>query len=247
MKKKIFLTLITTLLITVIFCAQNLNLNSNARAGSLYLRVITDDTPFYQNVTDQTPLFYLPYTYYVKIIGSNNGFYHVECYGNGNSPVLDGYVPENYLFDDGLTVTYPYVSLSITTVNSTMLYADSQLKTSLQYVFQDRSMQYYGALNTDNGIIYYVGYNNRLGYVKESDVFPFSIPNHPNELTFIEPEIPETPVDDAPQSSATATFDLKFAIIACLIFAGLVALFIAFSKSKPAKTAVSYYDENDYE
>ena len=250
MKKKIFLTLTVTLIASIIFCSQNFSLHThNAHASSLYLRVITEDTPFYKNITDQAPLFYLPYTYYVKVIGSNNGFYHVECYGNGTSTALDGYVPESFLFNDGLAVTYPYVSLNITTVNTTILYADSELKNNLQYVFQDRTLQYYGSLLTDNGTIYYVGYNNRLGYVKESDVFPFSIPNHPNELTFIQPEIPETPetpTENSPQSSATP-FDLRFAIIACLIFAGLVALFIAFTKGTPTKTAVSYYDENDYE
>ena len=107
-------------------------------------------------------------------------------------------------------------------------------------------MQYYGTLPTDNGVLYYVGYNNRLGYVSENDVYPFTIPNHPNELTFIQGEQPEIPTETPEIPSATA-FDLRFAIIACLIFAGLVALFMVISKSKPNKVAVSFYDENDYE
>ena len=243
MKRKTILLL----LISVLFCTKYyVFYPKTSHAEISYLRVITEDTPFYQSVTDQSPLFYLPYTYYVKVLGANNGFWHVECYGNGSSVAIDGYVPDGYLFDDGLSVTSPYVVLSITTVNTAVLYADSGQNNSLQYVFKDRNMQYYGTLPTDNGVLYYVGYNNRLGYVSENDVYPFTIPNHPNELTFIQPEQPEIPTETPEIPSATA-FDLRFAIIACLIFAGLVALFMVISKSKPNKVAVSFYDENDYE
>ncbi len=242
MKRKLILILFLSTLIS----AQHINPPKNSHADVSYLRVITDDTPFFQSVTDQSPLFYLPYTYYVKVLGANNGFLHVECYGNGNSVAIDGYVPEGYLFDDGLSVSSPYVVLNITTVNTAVLYADSGQSNSLQYVFKDRNLQYYGTLHTDSGVLYYVGYNNKLGYVSENDVFPFSIPNHPNELTFIEPEQPEDTPDNPEIQSATA-FDLRFAIIACLLFAGLVALFMVISKNKPNKVAASFYDENDYE
>lgn len=211
-----------------------------------YLRVITEDTPFYQSPTDKGPLFYLPYTYYVKALETVDGFVHVECYGQGGIAGLDGYVPLGYLFDDGLTVANPFVVLEITTVNTAILYADSTLLEPLQYLFANRELKYYGSITSGEENLYYVSYNNRLGYVRESDVFPFSIANHPNELTFI---IPEEPIpEEQPQvNSEQDFFTLKMVIIACLVFAGIMALVVALNKKPNKSVAVGYYDDNDYE
>ena len=90
-----------------------------------------------------------------------------------------------------------------------------------------------------------MSYNNKLGYVKESDVVPFTIPNHKNPLTFIEeePTLPETELEN----SATDLTSLRIAIIVCVLFAGLIAL-IYIIRTKPKKeVAASYYDDNDFE
>jgi len=224
-----------------------------AFADSSYMRVITEDTPFYKNITDSSPLFNLPYTYYVKVLSENNGFMHVECYGEGGLIALDGYVPSDMLFDDELNVSSPYLSLKITTAKTAILYDDSALNTPSRYVFAERQMQYFGSLTTSQGIIYYVGYNDRLGYIKEDDVMPFTITNHPNELTFIVPDEPkdEPAINEENEQTITPVtedfFELKIIIIACLIFAGLIALFIALKQKPKSSTAASYYDENDFE
>jgi hypothetical protein len=95
-------------------------------------------------------------------------------------------------------------------------------------------------------MLYFVGYNSRLGYVKETDLYPFTVPNHPNELSFLTPEQPSNNPQPAPEQN-NDFFSLKAIIVLCLIFAGIIALFIAL-KVKPEKNvAISYYDENDYE
>jgi len=219
----------------------------SVNAKSAYLRVITEDTPFYKSLDDSLPLFYLPYTYYVKAINDVGEYTHVEIYDSTSQIALDGYVPKNLLFDDGLAVSSPYLSLKITTADTTVLYKDSSLTTPLQYVFPDRKMDYYGKLTMATENVYYVSYNNRLGYVKESSVVPFLIQNHPNELTFIVPEEPPETQPDTP-SVTEDFFGLKIIIIVCLVFAGIIALFFALGK-RPSKsyTATGYYDENDYE
>lgn len=216
----------------------------NVYATSNYMRVINNETPFYQTPEDTKPLFYLPYTYYVKVLGQTDQFTHVEIHGNDGVLALDGYVPSHLLFADGLSVDKPYLSLDLITIQTAVLYSDQSLNTPSQYVFADRKLTYYGVLNTDNGNIYYVGYNNRLGYVKESDILPFTISNHPNELTFIvEPTPPESDVE---MENNNDFFALKTIIIVCLLFAGIIALFIALGKKNPAQKPI-YYEENDYE
>ena len=218
---------------------------SSVKATGELRRVITDDTPFFSSTTSNTPLFYLPYTYYVRVLGDTGVFCHVEVYGDFESPALDGFVPSEMLFSDGLSTATPFLSLSIRTASTAVLYADSTLTQPLQYVFADRNMKYYGKISSTQGIAYYVSYNDRLGYVKEESVYPFTIPNHPNELTFL---IPETPPEEPKEEAINEDFfGLKIIIIVCLIFAGVIALFVALGKKPNTSHAPSYYDDNEYQ
>lgn len=223
-----------------------------ALADSLYLRVITEDTPFYAEESESSLLFYLPYTYYVKVLGYGTAYTHVEIYGNAFA-AIDGFVPSGALFSDGLEVKNPYPEITLTTARTCVLYADSALKNSVQYVFSSRNMDYYGALTVPKGeTLYFVGYNGKLGYVKESDVLPFSIAAHPNELTFLKRDEPDEPTDNedpaAPGEQTSGDETVKWIIIGCLGAAGVVALLTAFSKKRPEKKAAAgYYDENDFE
>ena len=247
MKKNVIYFLFISLICGI---AVNLFPTRTANAESSYLRVITEDTPFYQNVSDAEPLFFLPYTYYVKVIESGTNYTRVECKANSDAPAIDGFVPTDMLFSDQLTVVEPYLNLSVKTATTALLFEDSALSTPLQYVFSEREMNYYGKYVNQSGyIVYYVSYNNRLGYVKESDIYPFSYPNHPNELTFIKPETPpsteQTPAN--PSTASDGTLSIKIIIIASLIFAGVIALIFAIKNRPSRSSAVTFYDENDYE
>jgi hypothetical protein len=224
--------------------------NETVYADATYLRVITSDTPFYKNQGDDKPLFYLPYTYYVKVIYDSGEFLHVECYGNDRA-ALDGFVPKNSLFDDGQSVESPYPTITLTTSTNAVLFSDGSLNEPIQYIFPDRELHYYGTYTAGGDNIYFVGYNGRLGYIKESEVYPFSIPNHPNELTFLNDTTSdgETLNEEKQTNDTTAEdfFSLKIIIIVCLLFAGLVALFLALKGGSKNSQSTIYYDENEYE
>lgn len=249
MKK--FTSLILIWLICLLsLCSGIFTTKITVSAASTYLRVINEQTVFFANANEQSALFYLPYTYYVKCLGEVGVFTHVECYGVNGGAALDGYVKTSELFDDGLIVNNPFVSLNISTATTSTLFADSSLTTPLQYIFADRNMRYYGSYLSGNTTIYYVEYNGKLGYVKEADVYPFAIANHPNELTFLppppeEPSIePDTPTVETPKEDYLS---LKIIIIVCLLFAGIVALVLALKQKPTRRVAAGYYDENDYE
>lgn len=239
------------LIISVIFIALILPYTFQATASATtteYQRVITADTPFYGDAKGEELLFFLPYTYYVKVLEHGELLSHVECYGNSGTPLLDGYTPTNALFFDGLDVVSPYADITLTTISTTVLYADTEFESAVCYVFSGRNLRYYGHLTDSSGkYYYYVSYNNRLGYVAEDAVQPFTVPNHPNELTFIIPEVPEPTPEEIPETTSDDFFSLKIAVIICLIFAGLTALFIVLKKRDKPAVATGYYDENDYE
>lgn len=212
-----------------------------------YRRIITHDTPFYKDSAGIDFMFNLPYTYYVKILDHGEVLSHVEIYGTSNIPVLDGYVPTNALYNDGLSVSEPYANLTLTTHSTTVLYKTTEFDTTLCYVFAERDLFYLGNAQDENGKRYYfVRYNNRLGYVFEDAVYPFTIPNHPNQLTFLTPELEESVSTDTPETT-DGLFSLKIAVVICLVFAGLTALIVVIRKKEKPSVAVSYYDENDYE
>ena len=238
--KKLYFLIPIILCVMQNFCLVNV---AHAYTRQDYKRVINANTPFYSNVLDQTPLFYLPYTYYVKILNEINDFSHVEICGDNGQVAIDGFVPTEMLFFDGQQVLYPYLNFKVKTIDTTLLYLDAELSTPTQYIFAERELTYYGEFLSGQGKVFYVSYNNRLGYVKETDIYPFTIENHPNELTFLPKE---EPMEESAMPNNQDFFSIKYIIIACLLFAGLFALFIALN-NKNKRQKFNYYEENDYE
>lgn len=212
-----------------------------------FLRVITTDTPFYADKNADSPLFYIPYTYYVRVIENGERFARVEYGAEGC--VLDGYVPTEKLFYDGLSVINPFPQTEIFTANNAVLYKDASLSASVQLLFEARKLYLYGSfISPQNERIYYVFYNNKLGYVKEEDVAPFTVPDHPNELTFLKTEQNDgTEREETEKPSDQSVSTLRVAVIAVLALAGAFALFATLGKKSKTSAAASYYDENDYE
>lgn len=213
-----------------------------------YMRVVDSNTPFYQDNLGNNLLFYLPKTYFVNVLGKDGDFFHVECYGSGNTPLLDGYVPISNLQEFNSFVESPFLSLTVSTASSCILYKNSTLTEQSQYVFENRTLHYYGVLPVDGGEnLIFVFYNGKIGYVKESCLYPFSVPNHP------EPINPSTSINNleqiAPPTSNDTSFNgIKIAIIICLGLAGIVALGFALKKkNRRSQAAATFLDDNDYE
>lgn len=104
MKKLLCIAISAAMTMPYLISPATAALKANAETGYSYMRVITEDTPFFASPSDSSPLFYLPYTYYVKVIGKSGSFTRVEINGTGYTAALDGYVPTDMLFFDGLEV-----------------------------------------------------------------------------------------------------------------------------------------------
>ena len=167
-----------------------------------------------------------------------------------NAPSLDGYVKKEDLFEDGQEVISPYPSVVLTTMNDCAFYTDKNCRNAVTYLFKNRNLNFYGYYKTDENLyVYFVSYNGKLGYVKESDVSPFDVKNHPNELTFLDnsAESHETVGVFSPEEDVSTEKNetIKLVIVILLAFAGVLALFVALFPKKPKKEE-NYYDENDF-
>lgn len=241
MKKFIFTLLISAMFFNSWFCvtAKSFAYEDN------YGRVVTEGVGFYKNPNPSDLVFYLPYTYYVKVLSVGTPYSLVEVYGkNDQGATLDGYVLTSELTLDNYGIENPFLDLTVTTATTTNLYTDASLSKISRSIFEGRNLTYYGYLLDDfGGYIYFVKYNDQTGYVKESDVTPFTVPLHEIPLIIESPKPPEeTPL---PQKN-TGLDGLKTAIIVCLCLASIIVA-VAFFKPKKQPTVINYYDENDYE
>lgn len=244
-KMKRFIALIICALgFSITLCLRFTGTVLTVSASGEYLRVITADTLFYRDENMTELLFYLPYTYYVKVLNINGDVAHIE-YSGDYAPAVDGYADKNALFSDGLTVGNPYPALSVKTCKTATLYEDAALSQASRYIFAERSLYYYGYVKNGDDFIYFVSYGGNLGYVEENCLYPFTVPDHPNELTFlITDKNDEQTFAKTDYQKKDNAFVLRIIIIGCLVFAGLIA---AFSVRKPKnKNTGSYYDENDF-
>ncbi len=212
-----------------------------------YLRVIDETTPFYADENLTNLLFYLPYTYYVKVISIDENVARIEYGGGKDGFSIDGYCPTDLLYADNLAVANPYLDLTITTATHATIYDDKGLSEGGRYVFKDRELKYYGKVEVGGKNVYCVGYLGKLSYVAEEYVTPFSVAFHPNELTFKETITPDNGTEGDGSQKNDNLNGLRISIFVCLMSAGLIALLIAL-KRKPKRTIkTDYYDENDYE
>lgn len=235
-------------LLTFFSCSFQTIISVKANSVGSYLRVIDNSTPFFSYATDTEPLFFLPYTYYVKVIEQEGNLLHVEFGGENSNQAIDGFVPTSLLFDDNLSASSRYPNQKITTAKNTVLYGDKNLSSLHQYIFTGRELVFYGtALAPDGSTLYFVSYYDKFGFIKEADVVPFSLPLHPNPLTFI-PEPEEQPPESSTPSQETnsSTDGLRIVIIGSVCFAGVIALFLTI-KPKRQKIQSQYFEEGEYE
>ncbi len=241
MKKTVLL-----LIFCLLFCVCKptaITVNADTTASE-YLRVIDNSTPIYRDKNGQDFLFYLPYSYYVKVIEEYSTLLHVECFGGQNAPLIDGYVPKDKLLSEPSPTRLPYLDCTVTTFSATVLYQDALCTKPLRLIFADRTLGYYGSVGEDT-FIYFVCYMGDTGYVKEDTLTPFQVPVHPDPITQ-----ESVPLPDDKQNLTTNVAPnyngLKLAIIVCLLMAGVIALFSVIKRKPNANTCVTLCEEDDY-
>ncbi|MBR2869981.1 MAG: hypothetical protein IKB98_01170 [Clostridia bacterium] len=209
---------------------------------SVYMRVVDSETPFYLDKSEGEPFFYLPCSYFVKILEEDENFYHVECFGE-LAPAIDGFVPKDMLISIDYDVQSPYMQATVTTLSSCMLYADNDAKEGVYHIFPDRSLTLYGSyFEQGEENLYLVCYNDKLGFVKESYLKPFTMPTHPIPLP---QNNSNQVVETSKKQSPSSNFDgLKTAIIICLSLAGVIALCLVVKRKKPSETATTFVDDD---
>ena len=217
-----------------------------ADAYSAYGRVIERDVGFYKDPQAEQLLFYLPYTYYVKIDEKSQSVSRAELFcGEYSTPAIDGYVfTDDFYYEESVPVS-PFYEKVLTTASSAGFYADAGCTRLTRHIFENRSLKYYGyAYDAVGNYVYFVDYNDELGYVREECIVPFEFTPHPAPLPVEESPV-TTPPEDDPQPEGDNT-GLKIAIVASLALAVAVILLFSVRPSAKKDRSEDIDQDNDF-
>lgn len=243
-------------LIALFFLAPPLAGISPAHAAETkYGRALHSDIGFYKDNAGSDLLFFLPYSYYVKVLVEGEPYSLVECHdADGETTKIVGYVLTDSLYFDGTLPVNPYLELAVSLKRDAFLYADRLCTEKLTKLFYNDKNQnnalfrYYGyAYDAAGEMVYYVEFFYDYGYLKAEDVFSFHIPDHPDPIPSFEPETPAPPDDDTQIIEGKGGIGgVEIAIICCIVLAGI---FVAAFLFRPAakKRRDVYFDDGDYD
>ncbi len=217
---------------------------------------MNESTPFYSDYGLSMIKFYLPYTYFVKVVDAQAEVTRVIYMdGQSNIPLREGYIKtcDLFLFDGEPTNPYPEVNIKIT--SDEVLFADSQKQYPKTVLTSGDLAVYYGDLTDGNEKFCYVYCNGYVGYVRKSAFAPFEIPRHSLPLT---PEIPDPPIssevpiesDNGAISGADDNLDSTMRIIV-IIAVALTCVSVIYLLFKPKQTTdfkvAPWRDEDDFD
>ncbi|MBR5900687.1 MAG: hypothetical protein IKZ38_04785 [Clostridia bacterium] len=207
-----------------------------------FMRVTDYDTAIYNQKDGLGFLFYLPYSYYVKVLEHQGEYAHVECYDHSLTPTIDGYVLISKLSECASPTVSPFLTQKITTIKTTTLYSNPECTFTERLIFPDRELGYYGKADIVNGEqVFFVCYLGQTGYVKESTISPFIVTDHPTPVN----PIAQAPTTETPRQTTSDYKTLKIAILISLLLAGIIGAFAVIKRKTASNTAVSVFDELD--
>ncbi|MGN0818991.1 MAG: hypothetical protein ACI4M6_01150 [Christensenellaceae bacterium] len=145
-----------------------------------YAMVISDDCPLYWDQSLKTVKFYLPKTYFVKIISFGAEYSKVGYLDDSlNYPETVGYVNNRYL-DFSLTpdtIIYPHITVSLK--NDDILFLDAEKTQPKSVIKAKTDAVYYGEIALDNELYVYCYTQGFVGYIRKSSFESFFIEENP--------------------------------------------------------------------
>ena len=220
----------------------------NASEAS-WARIINDQTPFFSDINCTMIKFYLPKSYFVKILQLGDDATRVIYMDSDlKIPSREGYIKtcDLLIFEQPVYNPYPNITLKITA--DEILFADSNKnypKTILSY---GDSGLLYGTLIINGENFCYVYANGYIGYVRRSAFAPFEIPMHEIPLsTQNSSEESEDSSPTTPQTNDTNSIDstLKIVIIVAISITCLSVIYLLFKPKNETSLKVALTQESD--
>lgn len=249
MKKFAMLFLIIFALLPIAVFYQNKPESVKAES---YAMVISDNCPLYWDQSLKTVKFYLPKTYFVKIISFGVEYSKVSYLDDGlDYPETVGYI-NNQCLDFSLApdeIIYPHVTLTLK--NDDILFLDAE-KTQPKSVIKSNSQAvYYGEIALDNELYIYCYTQGFVGYIRKSSFADFIIADNPKYAELLESSKSQSPsLSNTDSQPTTETQTAKNNVSTYVIFgiAMLVVLVIIYVIVHPEKNKnqTSFFGNDEF-
>ncbi len=249
--KTLKFTIIFILVFFVIPPHTQKNNNQIVKADEItWARIVNDQTAFYSDMACTMIKFYIPKSYFVKVLQIGDDSTRVIYMDNDSTiPSREGYLKtcDLLIFEDAVYNPYPNFSVKITA--DEILFADSNKnypKTVLSY--GDTAL-IYGTLSIAGENFCYVYSNGYIGYVRRSAFAPFEIPLH--EIPLVKPDsnnqteniTSNSQTDPSPDASIDST--MKIVIIIALSITCLSVIYLLFKPKNQTSVKLAVSQDND--
>lgn len=238
--------------ITNHFYKSSLNSTKQAQASTEYARVLNEETPFYSDPDLRSVKFYLPYSYFVRVVNEGVDATRVCYMENYDAPAREGYIKTCDLFVCDYTPEAPYPNLKLILKSDEVLFSNPADKTARVVLSVGDSAYYYGELPVSSEIFYYVYSGIYVGYVRKNAFFEHTLSLHPQPL----------PKTDVPDSSGQSTAEPAFSepkhqvfgaetvaiiIVIAISFVCVSVIYLLFRpESRAAKKVAGSSDGDDF-
>lgn len=246
MKKLLVLFLIISFISSAAFSPPKTGATRANATSFTYARVVVSDAAFYADRSLSMPRFFLPESYFVRIISDDLDVCRVAYMDGTSRPVKEGYVKTvclSFVYEVP-AVIYPDVTLSVKTEE--VLFSDLTSFTPRAVLSASSSAVYYGETVFGGETYVYVYASGYVGYVRKSGFDPFSVPLLPD---YRREEDQTSSIDISSSSSSSEVKSAlgadtgKIAVIAAALIAVVSVVFIITRPSK--KTADAFYKDDD--
>ena len=204
-----------------------------AETADGYARVLREDVYLYAEPQEESGLFILPRTYFVKITGEAGDYYRVEYLTGTDAAPVRGYCrtgdvePVDYIPEAPFLLYETEVTF---TAGDAGLPADFITEYTVPAAF-------YGTFYYGSSVYYYVCLDGKFGYVPANSCPPLDYPENTEHTA------QETP--DPPREGAGNANAVNIVLICALSVAALGAVYFLFRPAKPASARPAPFD--DYE
>lgn len=222
-----------------------------ALAATEYARILNEKTPFYSDPDLRSVKFYLPYSYFVRVVSEGVDSTRVIYMENNDAPAREGYIKTCDLFVCDYTPEAPYPDLKLVLKSDEVLFSDPVGKTARVVLSIGDAACYYGELTVDSETFYYVYTGIYVGYVRKNAFFDHTLSLHPQPIP--KTEVPDSASNLQTQPSFSSPdhkiYDVDVITVIVVVSISLVSLSVIYVLFRPearaAKKAASG-DGDDY-
>lgn len=210
-----------------------------------YGRILTEDAGFYSDKGDNFK-FYIPYSYYVKILSIGELYTKVSYgYEDNKYPIITGYVYNEDLRLSEHIPTAPFAVITLTVISDGVLFGNIDLTEQKVGICSGKQVFYYGDAYATNGEdLCYVCCDGYLGYMRTSCFSPFTIKLNPDPIETSESDESIDSGNGSVKPSVFKNDKIQLMIIACV---SVVAVSIVYLLFKPQDTRLKNNTQDEDE